>query len=341
MKKRKKAKSGYRDWLRALLLALLLLWLFRVFVAQTFSVNSTSMSPNLFPGDIILVNKTIYGGRLPITLLAIPFTHNQFPFLPAIKPFLELLELPYLRFWPLGRFSRGDIAVLNKPSAHFPVDKGTHIAKRIVGLPGDTLEMRNGELLVNHQALSGEFQLYHNYELRTSNTPPADFFSSKGIQEGGAVFKSLNFRFHMSSLQAGNLKKESIVTSLMRIVIPSDSIDSTMFQSGRRISNADYFPPLVLPRKGDSLDKHTEDSFYYDLLRLYEPETLDLPPGQARVKHNYYFFLGDNRGNSADSRHWGAVPEKYIVGKATCILFAVPVKYRPDSWFRRLFHSLT
>ena len=118
-------KSALRDWTEALLVAAILALIIRTFIVQAFKIPSGSMEDTLLIGDHLLVNKFIYG-------LQIPGVDG--------------------RFLSIREPQRGDIVVFE-----FPEDRGQpfwkrrDFIKRIVGLPGDTVEIRNKQLLVNGQ----------------------------------------------------------------------------------------------------------------------------------------------------------------------------------------------
>jgi signal peptidase I len=111
----------WRDWVRSLLVVVLLATSFRSAVADWNDVPSGSMRPSILEGDRIVVNKLAYGLRMPFTT------------------------------WRLASWAdpeRGDIIVLLSPQ------DGKRLVKRVVGLPGDTLEMRAERLVVNGEPLS-------------------------------------------------------------------------------------------------------------------------------------------------------------------------------------------
>ncbi len=95
--------------------------------------------------------------------------------------------------------------------------------------------------------------------------------------------------------------------------------------------NRDQYPPLYIPKKGDIINLDTADPEYaYNILSL-EKQKVSYQFGNwyingerhrtYKVKQDYYFMMGDNRDNSADSRFWGMVPYKYIKGKPTAVQF--------------------
>ena len=105
------------DWLKSFLIALMVFLVVRTFVVEAFKIPTSSMENTLLVGDFLLVNKAVYGGQIPGTNLT---------------------------FGALREPERGDLVVF-----HPPHDPGRHYVKRVVGMPEDTLEMRDKGLYVN------------------------------------------------------------------------------------------------------------------------------------------------------------------------------------------------
>ena len=111
-------RSRLRENVEAILIAVVIALFIRTFVVQAFKIPSGSMVPTLLVGDHIFVNKFIYGLRVPLTE-------------------------KWLFHWQEPK--RGDVIVFM-----YPQDRSKDFIKRVVGLPGDTVEIRNGELLVTN-----------------------------------------------------------------------------------------------------------------------------------------------------------------------------------------------
>jgi signal peptidase I len=119
--KKSKSKSALRDYAEAIIIALLLALVIRAFVIQAFKIPSGSMKPTLLVGDHILVNKFIYGIRLPYW--------NE-------------------ELFPISEPKRQDIVVFR-----YPVDPSKDFIKRVIGLPGDTVRIQDKKVFVNDQLL--------------------------------------------------------------------------------------------------------------------------------------------------------------------------------------------
>ena len=105
------------EWFRSVVIALALFFVVRSFFVEAFKIPTGSMEGTLLVGDFLLVNKMVYGAEVPFTRVKLP-----------------ALRTP----------QRGDIIVFQ-----WPVDRTKNFVKRIVGMPGDTLEMRDGNLILN------------------------------------------------------------------------------------------------------------------------------------------------------------------------------------------------
>ena len=113
-------RSGFRfvwEWFRSVVAALFLFLVIRSFFVEAFKIPTGSMEGTLLVGDFLLVNKLVYGAEVPFTKVKLPGIRTP---------------------------KRGDIIVFQ-----WPVDRTKNFVKRIVGLPGDTLQMRDGQLIRN------------------------------------------------------------------------------------------------------------------------------------------------------------------------------------------------
>lgn len=126
----KKRKGVIREYTEAAVIAVILALFIRTFVVQAFKIPSGSMEPTLLVGDHILVNKFIYGIKMP-------FTHKT--------------------LIPISRPERGDVIVFI-----YPVDETKDFIKRVIGLPGDTVEIRGQKTYINGEVYEDEHGFYSN-----------------------------------------------------------------------------------------------------------------------------------------------------------------------------------
>lgn len=177
-------KSAAREWAESIVIALILALLIRQFIVQAFKIPTGSMRMTLIEGDRILVNKFMYGAKFPFTDFRLP---------------------------DLRQPKRGDVIVFM-----YPEDPKKDFIKRLVALPGETIEIRNGNIYIDGK-LNADPLIYNRYYY--------------------------------------------------------NRLDSEFGKEGQKI----------------------------------------------KVPEGSYYVLGDNSSSSRDSRYWGFVPEKNILGKAILI----------------------
>lgn len=137
-------KSATREWIEAIVVAVLLALFIRTFVLQAFKIPSGSMLPTLKIGDHLLVNKFLYGVRVPFSgKLLVPFKQPK----------------------------HGDIIVFK-----FPQDRSTDYIKRVVGLPGDTITIKDKVLLVNGKKVEDPHAHFTSQEVLDGKVSPRDNF---------------------------------------------------------------------------------------------------------------------------------------------------------------------
>jgi signal peptidase I len=157
-----KRKSAVREWIESIIVAFLLAMVIRAFVVQAFKIPTGSMRQTLIEGDLILVNKFIYGVRAP-------FTDIRFP--------------------AVAEPQRGDVIVFI-----FPGDRKKDFIKRLVGLPADVIEIKSGTIFVNDKPLiTPEFSQRYYYnkgdyaELNKKITVPKDCYFVLGDNSASSM----------------------------------------------------------------------------------------------------------------------------------------------------------
>ncbi len=311
------------------------------------------MEKTLLPGDFIIVNKLQYGARLPITPLAFPFSQHYFPFT-RIRSYLNWIRLPYLRISGFSSVKRNDVVVFNYPlETDIPVDQRTYFIKRCLALPGDRFQISNGKITVNGQVVEESSTTEYNYRIRTSGQGLSQgLLNSMDITEGGKISKAGDYSFSLTRKNVQRLKDAKNVNQVEVFTEKQGVYSEYVFPNSEKIKwNLDWFGPLKVPKKGDTVRINSENlPIYRRILENYEHNKVDLRNDSLYIngifsrfyclKMNYYFMVGDNRHNSADSRFWGFVPEDHILGKATSILFSLnknrPGISRLSRWFTKI-----
>src|SRR3978361_459701 len=132
-------KSKTREWIDALVFALVASTIIRGLLFSAYAIPSGSMEGTELTGDYLFVSKISYGARMPNTPLSIPFTE---PTVYGVKTYWDLIKLPYFRLPGFSEIKKGDIVVFNKPEEadpqyDKPVDERTTLIKRCQAIPGD------------------------------------------------------------------------------------------------------------------------------------------------------------------------------------------------------------
>lgn len=145
-------KGVFREYFEAICVAVLLALFIRTFVVQAFKIPSGSMLPTLLIGDHLLVNKFIYGVKIPFTgKLLIPYK----------KP------------------HRGDVVVFR-----FPKDRSIDYIKRVIGTPGDTVEIRTKKVYINGEPIDDPHAHISSPSILSAGTSPRDNFGPVQVPEG-------------------------------------------------------------------------------------------------------------------------------------------------------------
>jgi signal peptidase I len=238
-------------------------------------------------------------------------------------------------------FSRNEgIFIQHKGIIPRPVDKRENYIKRCVGIPGDTLEIVNAQLYVNgKKAPIFERQ---NLAYIPVNLPEisADFMEEKfGLVLGPDYEKGGVYNLTASEKSALSKSYPEAIFKLLFVDIANERKSVTM----TKLDNLEFYPKSIhvnnnnvnfqkfwVPKKGVTIPLTKENIIWYGrVITAYERHTLEEKNGKVFIdgkevesytfQMNYYWMMGDNRFQSADSRTWGFVPEDHIVGRAAVV----------------------
>lgn len=335
-------KGALREWLDALLFAVIAASLIRWAVFEPFTIPTASMEKSLMVGDYLFVSKLHYGARTPMTPLQVPLTHQTLWGTP-IPSFLDWIKLPYFRLPGFSDVERNDVVVFNYPDEmDKPVDLKTNYIKRAVGVAGDTLSVRNGQVYIDGKLQEAPAELQTTYQVVVKQGLSRNLLRELDIYtydqnnvahyELPVVADSAGYVTYIASLTKEQAKKLQAYDFVKRVepVLEMPSPDVFPHDSAYRWS-IDNFGPLYLPKAGDVIEMNAKNlPLYRSTIERYEGhESVEVKDGKLYIdgqytpsytfKQNYYFMMGDNRHNSLDSRFWGFVPEDHVLGKAVMI----------------------
>ncbi|HDZ05813.1 signal peptidase I [Maribacter sp.] len=248
-----------------------LITIFRMYFFDIYRVSSSSMEKTLLVGDYVLVNKFYYGSNIPNC--SIDWFWSNLNKREYTRPFYKFSSFT-------KDFSREDKVVFKS------LDDSKNLVKRIIGMPGDTLEIKNSRVLVNNNPLTERSTYSHIYfEKNRPNSKKTRIYSNEEIIK---------------------LKNDSLV----RLIHKKDGTSVKLKNS----STLDNYGLIIIPNEGSTIfiSKDKQD-FYRDILTKFEQKN------NIKIEHtfinDYFFLLGDNRHNSVDSRHFGLIPRNHIMGK--------------------------
>jgi signal peptidase I len=332
-KKPKKKKSEVRSWIDAIGFAVIAATLLRTFLIEAYTIPTSSMEKSMLIGDFLFVSKVAYGPRVPMTPIAFPLVHHTMP-IGNGKSYTEAVKLPYHRMKGLGEIERNDCVVFNWPAETLgrPVDKKENYVKRCVGVPGDKIELIDAQLMVNdapqEEPEGMKKQWHYNVSTKGTGLNPNILYEKYDITEGGYGRNKNEYNLTLTNESRDAIQNFTNVTSVKRQYEKGGIYADYIFPHDKNFKwNVDNFGPITVPAAGETVSITTENlSIYKDIIERYENNKLEVVAGEIYINDkvattytfamDYFWMMGDNRHNSADSRFWGFVPENHIVGKA-------------------------
>lgn len=331
MSQTKKKKSPTREWVDALVFAVVAASLIRWLLLEPFTIPTASMEKSLLVGDFLFVSKMHYGTRIPKTPLQVPLTHQKI-WGTEIPSYSDAIQLPYYRLPGFRDVERYDVVVFNYPvEFQYPADLKTNYIKRAVGIPGDVIEIKNSELLVNGEIAMKPEEMQFSYDVITSRPLNAEFFKEYEVNPDSfySFSDGSGYMVFATNEMISRIESSPVVTSVTKRIEKESFRDPRIYPANTSYTwNADNYGPLKVPAKGETIQLTQENLDKYSfVIEKYEGHDSVVMQDGALVidgqkvdsytfKQDYYFMMGDNRHDSLDSRFWGFVPEDHIVGKA-------------------------
>ena len=404
----KRKKSTVREWMEAILWAIIVASVVRTYTFETFTIPTGSMEGSMLVGDYLYVDKISYGPKIPQTPFSVPFIHNVLP-KTLMKSYTSWFSLPYTRLPGLRKVERYDAVVFSFPpgdtaitsvslvghnyyerlrnmaineaggsvitfsenpekylrKARYiltnnpglqarPLDKKENYVKRCVGLPGDTLSVINRQLHINSVPIKNPDNLQHEYKVEILNQgkiskirslldlTDLDFVTQTDRSGRRNIYMEKTPDGYATIIYLTKSEKDILTGSGLSKSI--NVMSKEMYKGGLHMFpnthteefnqwTPDDLGPVYIPKAGRTVTLSQRNiDMYTRVISVFENHELEITEEGVIIdgeiastytfEQDYYWMMGDNRHNSADSRMWGFIPEDHVIGCASFTWFS-------------------
>jgi signal peptidase I len=379
---KREAQSAGKEWLNSVVWAVMAALVIRWLLFTAFVIPTPSMENTLLVGDYLFVSRLHYGTTTPITPLQIPLTHQKI-WGTDIPSYLDWIQLPPWRLPGFSEVQRGDVVVFNLPVEHpnllaqyqtilpdlhaYPVDLRTNYIKRCVALPGEIFEIKESQVVTNGIVWANPVRMQAEYFVATDRAVnEVNVFKKNGVWEYSRFFDNSDTSAADASASGYHIYTTPEIAQRLSTLDFVKYVNPVRWNKGvKQIGiypqtakmhwNIDHFGPFKIPQRGMEIMLTPENvALYADVILWHEgnqgiSREADqlMQSGQVlksyTFKQDYYFMMGDNRHQSADSRFWGFVPKDHIVGKAVFVWMSLdpdPIRLLDKIRWSRIFRVI-
>ncbi|GAB2767905.1 signal peptidase I [Hymenobacter luteus] len=310
----KKRKSVVREWGDAILFAVVAATLIRWATFEAYTIPTPSMEHSLLVGDYLFVSKLHYGPRTPQTPLQVPLTHQTI-WGTSLKSYSDLIQLPSYRLPGFSEIKNNDVVVFNVPfEARHPADLRTNYIKRCIGIAGDVLEIKQGQVFINGKPAKNYPEMQSSYFLQVPQPDDAllEDFKRFGIVEyntqDGVPFYGerpglgRGFDVHMTQAAHDYFRKLPTVKGIVSLQTPVGQPEP-----GQPVfpNHPDYLPsepgyPQTQPLANPPFPAWNKDN-YGPIQIPKEGQTVQLTPQNSPLYQKIILRYEKNEGVSVDA----------------------------------------
>lgn len=309
-----KPRTSTGEWVSSILFAVVAATIVHTYFMQPYTIPTSSLEKTLLVGDFLFVSKFHYGARTPMTPISFPMVHDTIPVVKS-RSYVADPQIPYFRLPGFQKIKRNDIVVFSWPtdtlveitppgkgSVIKPIDKKSNYVKRCVGLPGDSLSVRDGYVFINgkQNELPDRAKLQHSYwvkykspQLRLNDN---QLYSRYDITDATVEYNEETLEFRIAAIteaMAERIKNHPNVESVRRVLKPAGEPEiqryyglnneivtntKSIFPNNGRVSwNTDNFGPVYIPEAGKTVAITPESvDFYKRIIEVYEGSELGI-----------------------------------------------------------------
>ncbi len=231
-----------------------------------------------------------------------------------------------------------------------PVDRRENYVKRCVGLPGQTLQIKDRIVYIDGVPNKEPDKVQYTYHVKLLQPIPDDLMKDLEISMEDIMSLNQNGVMPLTERAVNELSKRKDIVESITLNTSATYGDLYPLNANTKWTR-DNYGPIWIPKKGETVKLDLNNLPVYERpIRVYEGNKLEVKDGKIYIndeqtdqytfKMDYYWMMGDNRHNSADSRYWGFVPEDHIVGKPIFIWWSSDPDRHGFGGIRwnRLFH---